>query len=353
MASWKSQFFRYGLSALWFSGLARAFTPLTAGRGAIFMLHRVLPELPLHDSFAPNSNLAITPGYLDALLDSFRASDIDIVGLDEAQQRLRAAASTRRFVCFTLDDGYRDNLLHALPVFRRHGAPFTIYVTSGFIDRTHAPWWDVLEHVLRVRARVRWFDEHGDRDFETADALAKQRTFDAFAQRFMAMRAVELRPLLQRFAHDNEFDLTALTAREFCDWDEVRALRAAGAEIGCHTQSHSALALENMLEVRRELSESRLRIEQELGVEVAHFAYPYGKPEQTGAREFSLARELGFRSATTTRKGALFAAHADYPHALPRIELTPSFAGATRYVHTIARGLPLLAWNRGRRVVVN
>ena len=37
-------------------------------------------------------------------------------------------------VLITFDDGYRDNLLNAVPVLRRHGYPAVIFVPIGFLD---------------------------------------------------------------------------------------------------------------------------------------------------------------------------------------------------------------------------
>ena len=94
MAGLTSQLFRSGLSALWFSGAARATSRWTAGKGAILMLHRVQPEARVE--FAPNAALSITPRYLERLVCSFRAANLDIVSLDEALQRVAAPGRTRR-----------------------------------------------------------------------------------------------------------------------------------------------------------------------------------------------------------------------------------------------------------------
>ena len=56
--------------------------------------------------------------------------------MDEAHRRLEEKNFARRFACFTLDDGYRDNRDHALPVFREFDAPCTVYAVSSTTPRT-------------------------------------------------------------------------------------------------------------------------------------------------------------------------------------------------------------------------
>ena len=347
MAGLTSQLFRTGLSALWFSGVARASSFYLAGKGAVLMLHRVQPRTAR--PFAPNASLSITPSNLERLVASFRQSRLDIVSLDEALERVKTAGRTPRFVCFTFDDGYRDNLEHAAPIFRRHGAPFTVYASSSFHDRSYAPWWCALEHVIGAEQRVRW----QERSFDTRGAAGKQLAFDALVREVMTLPVAEAKPLLERFVTQHGTSFEELAARDICSWDELRALRASGAYIGCHTVSHAVLAREPEDSLRRELSDARARIEAEIGQSAHHLAYPYGQRDQAGAREIRIAGELGFATAVTTRKGALYAAHAGHCHAWPRVEVTPSFERRPRYLHTILSGLPLLAWNRGRLAVTD
>lgn len=352
MAGIKSQLFRAGLRTLHVSGAARALSPWTAGKGAILMMHRVQPA-SVRRAFCPNATLSITPDYLDALLGSFRNSNIDVVTLDEALARIATPHRTPRFVCFTFDDGYRDNLEHALPIFRRHAAPFTVYATSSFATREFAPWWYVLEAVIARNARVRFRSETLETSYDTSELDAKYATFDVLQRRFFSLRQSELRPQLQRLAEDHDLSLVDFAAREHCDFAELRALIDGGAEIGCHTHSHALLLHESDATVRSELTVGRSELEAGLARPVRHLAYPYGKRDHVGPRELAFAQALGFASATTTRKGALFAVHARHRHALPRVEVTPSFAGSPDYVRTILDGLPLLVWNRGQRAIVD
>src|SRR6185503_8971753 len=111
MASIKKTAIRTGFEALYFSGLHRVMRPLVGGVGVVLTLHHVRPRR--RASFQPNRLLEITPRYLDAVLTQLRRWRFDIISLDEMYERLTAKNFKRRFVCFTLDDAYVDNIEHA------------------------------------------------------------------------------------------------------------------------------------------------------------------------------------------------------------------------------------------------
>jgi peptidoglycan/xylan/chitin deacetylase (PgdA/CDA1 family) len=95
--------------------------------------------------------------------------------------------------------------------------------------------------------------------------------------------------------------------------------------IGAHTRRHFALAKLTTPEARDEIAHSVARIERELGLPCRHLSYPYGDALSAAAREFQLARELGFRTGVTTRKGLLKRQHASAPTALPRVSLNGDY----------------------------
>lgn len=45
----------------------------------------------------------------------------------------------KKYVCVTLDDGYRNNLTTAFPIFTKYNIPFCIFVCSGFISGDYNP----------------------------------------------------------------------------------------------------------------------------------------------------------------------------------------------------------------------
>ena len=80
-----------------------------------------------------------------------------------------------------------------------------------------------------------------------------------------------------------------------------------------------------------------------------HFSFPYGDPGSAGPRDFALARQAGFKTAVTTRKGMVFPAHRRHLTALPRVSLNGDFQSLT-YTALYLSGAPFALWNRFQQV---
>src|SRR3954452_2850885 len=167
---------RAGLEALYFSGAHYLLRPIFAGVGTIFMLHHVRPRSDAE--FQPNHHLEVEPEFLRAMLAHLRALDVDIVSMDEAHARLSARNFARRFACFTLDDGYRDNRDFALPVMREFDAPFTVYVASDFAEGTGRLWWVALERAIANASSVEAHIGQTRTRLDTSTPAARQAAFD-------------------------------------------------------------------------------------------------------------------------------------------------------------------------------
>lgn len=349
MKQLRSTVIRAGLEALYFSGAHHVLRPICAGVGAIFMLHHVRPRKT--SEFEPNRHLEIEPGFLRATLSHLRARDIDIVSMDEAYRRLAEKDFKRRFAAFTLDDGYRDNRDHALPVFREFEAPCAVYVTSDFADGAGRLWWIELERAIAGASTIAV--EIGGRALriETATAAQKQAAFErlhgwlrALPNEHDVLREVGL--LNERHGVD-----PGAICRELCmSWDELKAFAADPlVTIGAHTITHSNLARQREAVALNELTTSRERIETALGRPVLHLAYPYGDRNAAGPREFALAKAAGFKTAVTTRPGMIFPESADHMTALQRVSLNGNYQ-EERILPVLTSGAATAMWTGFRRV---
>ena len=338
------------LLALHRSGADRLLSPLTAGIGAILMLHHVCRD-PI-EPFNPNRLLKVSPEFLERLITGIREADLEIVSLDEAHRRILQGPAAKRFVCVTFDDGYRDNREHAYPILRKHKVPFAIYVASDFADGRAQLWWLALEKAIAT-ADILHLDMNGEkRTFRCADVAAKYAAFHAIYWWLRGLQEAQARRVVRGLCLEAGFDPDAMFHDLLMTWDELADLgRDSLATIGAHTKSHYALAKLPQEEARIEMVAGLERIESKLGVRPEHFSYPYGCESSAGAREFSLAREVGFKTAVTTRKGVTFSEHRDHLTALPRISINGEYQDM-RCVSVLLSGAPFLIWNRFRRVAV-
>jgi peptidoglycan/xylan/chitin deacetylase (PgdA/CDA1 family) len=80
-------------------------------------------------------------------------------------------------------------------------------------------------------------------------------------------------------------------------WPQIREMAAHGIEIGSHTCSHPRLSLATREEVEYELSQSKHRLETELGREVMSFCYPHGQREDLTLEVRDAVARAGYQDA--------------------------------------------------------
>jgi peptidoglycan/xylan/chitin deacetylase (PgdA/CDA1 family) len=319
--------------------------PIYSGVGTILVFHRVV-EPPARRAGWPRHLLEMQPAAVEALITRLRGSGHAFVSIDELQEALtRPRASTAKLVVMTFDDGYADTHDVALPLLESHGVPFTLYLTTDIPDGRLVPWWYIVERAL-TRGPLLSLQHRGRAlRFELERQEQRDAAFAELEALFEGIPAAGHRALAEALFGPEE---VARAVRElFIRWEQVTAMAAHPlVTIGAHTVSHPVLKELPLSEARREMVESRSRIEARIGRPVRHFAYPYGKDVQAGAREFALAKECGFETAVTTRLANIFPGHAGRRECLPRI------SGRTpEHIELFMTGVAAVIQHRGRRVV--
>lgn len=298
------------------TGLAAGFGRPHKGVGEIVVSHAVTTDKRnvLFDE------MYTAAPFLEALIRHYQSRGADIVSMDEALRRL-SEGSDRYFVVFTFDDGYRDNLTRALPIFERLGLPFTVYVTTSFIDRSFPIWWGALREVIKNADRLS-IDVFG-LEIHAVSVNEKIRAYNKIIA--MAEKTPGGPDAVMDFCRKKGVTTEDILNKEALSEKElVQLSRSPLVEIGGHTTSHQHLSQLSETAVRMEMIDNKSYLQNATGRAVEHFAFPYGGRRSNGARESEIAREAGFRSAVTTRLGALFPGHAQHLTALPRHRLYES-----------------------------
>ncbi len=170
----------------------------------ILMYHRVAPGLA-------GDQLTVSPENFDRQM-AYLARRCRVRSLSQVADDLKHNRARQGDVAITFDDGYLDNLTHALPILKKYNLPATIFVTTGFCDQS-------LNHPR----------------------------YPASAERLHLT-----------------WDEVRLLAGQ------------PGITIGSHTLTHPFLSRLPEAAALEETAASRARIAREIGREVAFFCYPSG-----------------------------------------------------------------------------
>jgi peptidoglycan/xylan/chitin deacetylase (PgdA/CDA1 family) len=91
-----------------------------------------------------------------------------------------------------------------------------------------------------------------------------------------------------------------MRARKLLTLEQICEMQRYGVEFGSHSATHPLLTRLSDVQLRREVSDSKYRLEDLLGVEVVSFAYPYGDVDE---RARLAVAEAGYRLAFTAEPG--------------------------------------------------
>lgn len=234
------------------------------------------------------------------------AQDFVPVTLDDILLFLQGEASLpRRAVAVTFDDGFADNYQFAAPILNHLGIRAAFYASVSLIGTSAAPWYCRLRYAFSTTHKAEWIDVSNGKVWDLTHPASREAalltSFDCCAPLVSDRQEKAIREI------ETALEATVPTDGEsiMMEWDDLRRLRAAGHIVGSHTLTHPNLAhVSDDEDVRRELEESRRRIESELGSEVAHFSYPHpALNPQWSAKTIDISASAGYKTAVTTTYG--------------------------------------------------
>ena len=281
-------------------------------RGCLMTFHRGAPAA-LWERL-PNRDFYLDTTFLDQFLGYLKQNAWDVVTIEEATHR--AMNGRGRFVNFSIDDCYRDAYEEVVPLFRRHNVPVTLFVTTGIPDGTLPLWAAGLEDTLLDSDRITLEDGA----MAVPDLAAKRAAFYRIADSWDGPQAAKC---YAAFCQLNRIDMEAMHWKHAISWEMLEELSADPlVEIGGHTMTHARVSSLSSERAAFELQGCRDRLIEQLGIPARHFAFPYGRSGDCGPRDFSIAQQAGYASASTTRKGLVL--QGQDPYSLPRCTINGS-----------------------------
>jgi peptidoglycan/xylan/chitin deacetylase (PgdA/CDA1 family) len=283
-------------------GLTRAWRRVDRSSVPVILLHGVLPDADTSPFNA--SGKFIDPRRMGAYLERI-GRIFRVMSAEDLLHDFAAGKRPANAMVLTFDDGYANNCLHALPLLTRMGLPFTVFVTTGFLDSPAVLWNDLLEFAISSTREQRL----------PAGVLADDRPLGTAAERRAAIAA--LKDVLKRNPRDQAArqvdhlcevlgtDRTSpkLADVRFMTSDDIRRLAGAGVGIGGHGVTHAVLSRESPQRAKAEVVDCKARLEGLVGRPVTLFAYPNGRPEDFNQAVKRDLAEAGYKAAFTTVHG--------------------------------------------------
>jgi len=252
---------------------------------------------------------------------SFLKRTAHIVDAEEFLHIVDTGVVPRHSVLLTIDDALRSVIDVALPVFAVYDIrPIILVPTNGPNTAESAtPWTQWHESLAGLILTDATAIAGSWRNFK--DILAKlplSPNGDALTMIKVLREAAwssdsELHTELIRRAREAvgrepdpdllRYSETSGLVMESMTWNQIRTASLYGAEIGGHTITHPRLSLLSNSSLKRELTQSAVDIEKQIGTPCRFFALPYGHPADFHPSQAAVLAQAGYHVAFTQEGG--------------------------------------------------
>lgn len=207
-------------------------------------------------------------------------------------------------VVITFDDGYVDNYRNAIPILEKYNVPATFYVCTGNIGGKEEFWWDKLVRIVfgSLLEKIELYGETISISNYEGKSIAINTIHDVLKRLTGEERINELIKLASKFRSSIEESDENRTIT----YDELKEMdKSPLVNIGGHTVSHGCMASLSAKDAKKEIFESKEKIERIIGHEILDFSYPFGGIADRGEFAPPFLEEAGYKTVATTAAGVI------------------------------------------------
>ena len=218
-------------------------------------LYNSIPVIMHHHTAPTDRELNVNPDLFEDQLRTLQRKGWKTLSGDEFLYFLENKNDRpKKTVLITFDDGFADNYVYAFPLLKKYKMKAMIFIATDFVD----------------------------------DCEVKRDCFSALS-------------------HNDAWKL-AYTERKsevICTWNELREMEESGVfDIQSHGAGHltpDMIKEKKYNELKEDLLKGKTLLEQKMGKESLHFAWPRGNFDEEAIKT---AMDLGFSAIYTTRRGS-------------------------------------------------
>ncbi|RYY77043.1 MAG: polysaccharide deacetylase family protein [Gammaproteobacteria bacterium] len=266
----------------------------------IFMIHRPLSK--------ENNYQGLNPQLLDECLTYAKQLGFVFASIDEIwNDALNGVKAQRPTLCFTIDDGFEDQLTDLVPVLLKHNAKPTLYVLVDFVDNLNWPWDYKLIYLINKTNIAQLKFTHRDQEFTFNLSTPEEKIISrrALVRYMKYLPQADFKMLMDEITEKLQVALPTKIPEPYvaAKWDDLREYEKKGLRIGSHACSHRVFNSLSLEEVNEELVRAKTRLAEELQSPSNIFCYPSGTSLDYSSEHAPLLKELGYSGAVSATPG--------------------------------------------------
>lgn len=317
---------------------------LFLSKGLNWLLNKALSQhvciFTLHRPVGPHGLNGVDLTMLEGFLRLLRRHGCEFISIDSLFSNRQHLNPSKNYVCFTVDDGYRDQAETLIPILLKYDARPTLFVITDLIDKQILPWDAQIATTIRATEHdsldAGALGVPGERILSLKDKRHARRYLSLHAKRLERnARLAFVRTLKDTLCGDSVVDTRHF---EPTDWERLRELQKQGLTVGTHTCSHSPLSTLSKEDIQQELTDSLSVLNQHIDSPSQLFCYPVGMQEDFDERATEIVKQNGFIGALTSEPGYfVLDAVNKSPFTVPRLSLPATTNTAVRYASWIEK----------------
>lgn len=296
----------------------------------IFTIHRASPS--------NNAYKGLDEALLEQCLEYATQKGYRFASVDQLVLEAMSGSFVKHpTICFTLDDGYDDQVTRLLPILLRYKTSPTLFVITDFIDGKMWPWDAKIGHLLwntqKQSVALLIDSQQLSLDLNSVDKrkLARRQLNNALN----LLDSEQQAKYIAMLADMCELPITESAPEQFMPttWQALRELESSGLRVGSHTQTHLVLSAASDERIATELTNSKARLATELHNPSCVFCYPLGTKIDFTLSNIQLIKDAGYSAAVTTVANVTnMKSIQNYPFQIQRIGIPNSFEKFVRYI---------------------
>lgn len=206
----------------------------------------------------------------------------------------------------TFDDGFENNLTIASPILKKLNIPYTIYITTEFVNNNSMSWIDYIDYAVDKTKKkiIKIIELNKTFSIKTREEkiffLNKIRSFIKLNK---TIDPYKFSKKLCKKLEINVFPIYDDIYKKL-NWNQVKKLsRSNLCIIGGHSHSHKILGYLKNSELKNEINKSCNLLKRNLGFDVKHYSYPEGFKKSYSIKVIKMLQKKKIKCCPTALLG--------------------------------------------------